>query len=98
MNKMEITFNSTLEKHLEGQNIAKLSRELRIPKSLLHDWIKGKRLPSLKNLDHIKSLADYLGLTLDELLLGSKEVNSLISSISFTDEKRKYKIDIRRIK
>ena len=95
MNKVEITFNSILQEKLKGKSLSLLAKELDIPKSLIHDWVRSGRTPSLKNIAHIKAIADYFDMTLDELLIGQSE--SLISSISFKDENRKYKIDIKRI-
>jgi len=76
--------------------VTQLASELAIPKSLLHDWLNGRQ-PSFKSLPHVKSLAIYLGLSLDELLVdGGRE--SLISSIVFSDGDRKYKINIERMR
>lgn len=90
-------FHHILEDRIASKNISSIAKELDIPKSLLHDWVVSGRTPSLKNIHHIESLANYLGLTLDELLIGNKE-KKIISSISFEDEGRKYQINIERIK
>ncbi len=85
-----------IEEKLAGKNLLQLSKELDIPKSLLHDWISVGRLPSLKNILHLKKLADYLGLTIDELFFEVDKAPA-INSITFTDEGRHYKISIERI-
>lgn len=93
---MSETFSLILQRKLKEKNLSLVARELNIPKTLLHEWLNAKRLPSMKNIAHIKSLADYIGLTLDELLIGSNE-NRTISSISFEDSGRKYRINIERV-
>ena len=85
-----------LKKRLGGENLSKLARDLGIPKTLLHEWVEAKRLPSMKNLAHIKALSNHLGLSLEQLLIG--EENKVISSISFEDDGRKYIIKIERQK
>jgi hypothetical protein len=65
---------------------------------MLHDWVKGKRIPSLNNIEYIKLLADHLGISLEELLTGEKEDKKIISSILFQDDSRQYKIQVERIK
>ena len=94
---MEIKFTKTLAKALDGKNISQIAREIDMPRNLLHDWAKAKRVPSLSNIEYIKKLADYLGLSLDELLVGDDE-KRIISSISFSDEGREYRLIIERTK
>lgn len=90
-------FTKTLSKRLEGANLSKISRDLDIPSTLLFEWKQAKRLPSFKNLPHVKKLADYFGMTVDELLFGANE-GALISSVTFEDNKHQYRIKIERIK
>lgn len=94
---MEIKFTQTLSKALKDKNISQIAREIDMPRNMLHDWAKAKRVPSLSNIDFIKRLADYLGLSLDELLIG-KEERKIISSVSFSDEGREYRLIIERTK
>jgi len=90
-------FSLTLKKKLKGENLARLSRELSIPSTLLFEWRDAKRHPSFKNLIHVRKLADYFGISLEELLFGDS-APSLISSVMFEDNKRKYRIKIERLK
>lgn len=90
-------FHKVLQRHFEGMNLSELSRELDIPRSILQDWIQEKRLPSFKNIDYVKRLARYLGLTLDELFSERSEVK-VITSLIFEDDGRKYKVNIEREK
>lgn len=94
---MEINFTKILSKALDGKNISQIAREIGMPRNMLHDWAKAKRIPSLSNIDHIKSLATYLGLSLEQLLVGDDE-KKVISSVSFRDEGREYKLVIERTK
>lgn len=90
-------FTKTLSKRLEGTNLSKLARDLDMPSTLLFEWKQAKRLPSFKNLHYVKKLADYFGMTVDELLFGVNE-GALISSVTFEDNKHQYRIKIERVK
>ena len=90
-------FNKILKEKLEDENLSKLSRDLKVPSTLLFEWRDAKRQPSFKNLKHVRKLADHFGLSLEELLFGD-ESPSLISSVMFEDNDRKYRINIERLK
>ena len=94
---MELKFSKILGIALKGKNISSVAKELDIPRSLLHDWANSKRIPSLTNIEYIKRLADYLGLSLEEILIGETNKKT-ISSISFHDDLRQYRISVERLK
>ena len=94
---MELKFSKILSSTLKGKNISAIAREIDMPRSMLHDWVKAKRIPSLSNIDFIKRLADYLGLSLEEILIG-EDPKQMISSVSFQDDTRQYRISVERIK
>lgn len=87
-----------LRKRLQGENLSQVARELGISKSLLADWVSSRRLPSLRNIGAVVKLAGYLGLTLEELLLGDVDSQKTIGAISFEDENRHYRVNIKRLK
>jgi transcriptional regulator with XRE-family HTH domain len=95
---MELKVSKILAQRLKGQNLSALAKELEMPRSMLHDWVRGKRIPSLNNIEYIKLLADHLGISLEELLTGEKDDKKIISSILFQDDSRQYKIQVERIK
>ncbi len=95
---MGTKINEILRDRLEGKNLSKISRELNISKSLLADWVSSRRLPSLRNIDAVARLAAYLGLSLEELLLGKDDGRKVISAVTFEDDKRAYRINIERLK
>lgn len=95
---MELKVSKILSQRLKGKNLSALAKELKIPRSMLHDWVKGKRIPSLNNIKHIKQLATHLGISLEELLTGEKDEKKIISSILFQDDSRQYKISVERLK
>lgn len=95
---MESKINDILRERLEGENLSKIARELGISKSLLADWVSARRQPSLKNIKAVAKLAAYLGLSLEQLLLGKDTERKIISAVTFEDEKRAYRINIERIK
>jgi len=97
---MATKFTQIVSERLGDENLTAIARKVGIPKAVLHDWVKGKRLPSVKNIHLVKALADYLGLTLEELLIGSdfqKQEKRIISSVRFSDEDKNYEITIQRI-
>lgn len=87
-----------LKERLAGQNLSKVARELGISKSLLADWVAARRLPSLKNIQAVAKLANYLGLSLEQLLLAKPQESKIISAVSFEDDKRVYRLSIERLK
>ena len=95
---MELKVSKILAHRLKGENLSALAKVLEMPRSMLHDWVKGKRVPSLNNIEYIKKLADYLGITLEELLTGATDEKKVISSVLFQDESRQYKVSIERLK
>lgn len=94
---MEKSFNQILKSQFKDKNLSEISRELGIPRSVLQDWVHENREPSLKNIKHIKKIADYCGISLEELLTGRATFKN-ISDITFEDEDRKYQIIINRLK
>jgi transcriptional regulator with XRE-family HTH domain len=95
---MEAKISEILRTRLKGKNISKLAREIGVSKSLLSDWISSRRLPSLRNIESVAKVAAYLGLTLDQLLLGRETDRKNISTVSFEDDRRSYRIHIERLK
>lgn len=95
----ESSFTLILREHLREKNITALAKEIGAPSTLIHDWVQGRRLPSLKNIKFVKKIADHLGLTLEELLIGtvsaSKE-NRTITNLTFDDAGRSYEVRILR--
>jgi hypothetical protein len=87
-------FTKILNKKLKGVNLSQLSRDLDIPSTLLFEWKQAKRLLSFKNLHHVKKLANYFGMSVDELLFGTSGPD-LITSVMFEDNKKKYRIKLR---
>ena len=94
---MELKFTSVIQERLKGQNLSAIARKLDMPKALLHDWVQSKRLPSFRNLNHVLKLAGFLGLTLEELLIGSSN-RKIISSVEFEDSGQVYQICITKMK
>ncbi len=95
---MELKFSKILAQRLKGKNLSALAKDLDMPRAMLHDWVNSKRIPSLNNLEFIIKLADYLNLSLEEILTGQENEKKIISAITFQDENRQYKMSIERIK
>lgn len=95
---MEAKISDVLRERLKGKNLSQVARELNISKGLLADWVSARRLPSLRNISALSKLADYLGLSLEQLLLGKTSEKKIISNVVFDDEKRSYRINIERLK
>lgn len=87
-------FFDYLQSQLKSSNLSAIALELDIPKALLHDWVQARRSPSLKNMKHVKKIADHLGVSLEYLLFGQQEEEKVVSAISFEDEGKTYKVVI----
>jgi transcriptional regulator with XRE-family HTH domain len=95
---MELKFTTTIQERLADENLSQISDKLNIPRSLLQDWVHNERKPSLANIDHVVSLSKFLGISLEELLVGSIKKSNTVSSITFSDDGREYRINIERLK
>lgn len=95
--KLEETLKE--EFRLKKITLTKVARDCQIPPSVLHGWLHGT-LPSAKNINHIKTLADYLGYSVDHLLFGKKSGNSIkktiVSKTTFTENGIDYHLTIER--
>lgn len=87
-----------LAKYLRERNISAVAREINMPVSLLHDWVRGRRTPSLKNLGHLKSLARFLGLSLSELLGDFNPDRVVVTQVAIEIEKQEYLLKIEKRK
>lgn len=94
--KMMSKFAGLLKKRLAGKNLAQLARELKIPRTVLHDWVTARRTPSLRNIDHLTALAQHLGISLDEMLT-EPNAERVINTMIFEDDGKKYRIKIERV-
>ena len=88
--------NKLLKDKLGNKNLSEVAKEVGISRSVLHDWVHGDRLPSLKNIKHLESLTDYLGISIQKLLTGD-ETGKTISTVTFRDDGKRYRINIERL-
>jgi transcriptional regulator with XRE-family HTH domain len=96
---MEIKLAEVLKRELKGKELKALSKELGIPLSNLHAWINGI-LPNGKNFKNLVKLADYLGLSLDELLLNRKSTTDkaeIITTTIFKDGRSTYRVSVEKV-
>lgn len=77
--------------------MSELARQLKVPRSVLQDWIDGKQ-PSFSNVEYLVRIADYLNLSLEELLVGKDIQSKILTSIVFDDDGRRYQVSINRVK
>lgn len=99
---MEIKLRLVLDRELRNrkESIQDLAGKCKIPVSTLHNWSTGAALPSAKNLKYVPVLADYLGLTISELLFNVKENRpeaSVLFSSMFVDDEKRYKLIIEKL-
>ncbi len=95
---VDAKISAILREKLEGKNLSQVARELSISKSLLADWVANRRVPSIRNIEAVAKLAEYLGLSLEQLLLGRDDNRKVISAVTFEDESRRYRICVERVK
>jgi transcriptional regulator with XRE-family HTH domain len=90
-------FSRRLADLIGNENISAVAKEVGMPISLLHDWVKGRRIPSLRNLRHLISISNYLNMTLDELLGGRRQSGvAHLRSFDFQDGDRKFVVRIEK--
>jgi len=99
---MKVQLDSVLKREIRarGQSINSVSKACGIPLSVLHSWVNGV-LPSAKNLHHIHTLSNYLGLPISILLFNAREdknLSSVLFSSEFADGDLKYRLLIEKIK
>jgi len=96
--KKDVKLSQVLQRELKGKVLSRLASEIGISPSILHDWYSSARKPSAKNMWHLKKLADYLGMTLEEILFDRKPDSQIISSTTFSDRGVQYRINIEKIR
>jgi transcriptional regulator with XRE-family HTH domain len=98
----KIFLKEVLKRELKarGESIQSISVACRIPHSTVHEWTQG-RLPSARNLHHLSTLADHLGISLNALLFNvtddAKNGSSILFSTTFVDEERRYRLIIEKV-
>lgn len=97
MKKKEVVLSKVLKRELKGKVLSKVAKEIGISVAILHDWHSSSRKPSAKNLYQLRKLADYIGLTLEEILFDEKTEKRVICSTVFNDEGKTYRINIERL-
>ncbi len=96
--KKSLRLAQVLQRELKGKVISKVAKEVGLGVSLLHDWHSAARSPSARNMEQARKLANYLGLTLEELLFDERTDREVISSTSFTDRGVQYRVNIERLR
>jgi predicted transcriptional regulator len=99
MSKIKLQEILKLELKVRKITLNALAKECAIPPSVLHGWLHGT-LPSAKNLRHIKTLSDYLQISIDKILFGDKskdQQKQILFQSTFTDGKAQYKVTVEKI-
>lgn len=96
--KKEIKLSQVLQRELKGKILSRVAKEIGVSVSILHDWYSSSRKPSAKNMWQLKKLADYLGLSLEQILFDEKVERQIISSTTFTDRGVQYRVNIEKVK
>lgn len=96
--KKEIKLSQVLQRELQGKVLSRVAKEIGVSVSILHDWYSSSRKPSAKNMWQLKKLADYLGLSLEQILFDEKVERQIISSTTFTDRGVQYRVNIEKVK
>ena len=94
----EIKLSIVLQRELKGKIISRVAKDVGISVSILHDWYSSARRPSAKNMWQLKKLADFLGLSLEEILFDEKSDRHLICSTTFSDRGVQYRVNVEKVK
>lgn len=95
--KDEIKLSKVLQRELKGKVLTRVAKEVGLSPAMLHDWHSSSRRPSAKNMVQLKKLADYLNLTLEEILFDEQKEKHTIATTTFYDNGKTYRINIERI-
>jgi predicted Holliday junction resolvase-like endonuclease len=100
---MSIKLKEVLEKEFKRRKLSinHVANECNIPISVLHGWVKDGVIPSGKNLIHIKSLSEFLGIPVDYMLFENsdeKPSHLILFSSTFRDGNTQYKLTIEKVK
>lgn len=92
-------FSKKLGELLKNKSISQVAKDIDIPKSTLSDWLNSKKGPNMSSMEKVRNLADYLGVTFEELIFGDSlnQESKTITTITFTDENRTYSVQIKKI-
>lgn len=96
--KKEIKLSQVLRRELKGKILSRVAKEVGMSVSLLHDWYNSSRKPASKNLWQLKLLAEYLGLSLDEILFDEQGRKQIISTTTFVDRGVQYRVNIEKMR
>jgi len=96
--RKEIKLSQVLQRELKGKVLSRVAKEIGVSVSILHDWYSSSRNPSAKNMWQLKKLADYLGLSLEQILFDEKIERQIISSTTFTDRGIQYRVNVEKVK
>ena len=91
-----MTFGEFLRNRLADENLSQVARKIGVSRAVLHQWVSGRRTPSLASVESLQRLAAHLNVSLEELLVG-RQAERVISTVTFKDEKRHYRIKIERV-
>jgi transcriptional regulator with XRE-family HTH domain len=87
-----------LQRELKGRVLSRVAKDAGISVSLLHDWHSSARAPSAKNLWHLWRLAEYLGLSLEEILFDEMGGKQFLASLIFSDRGVRYRLCVEKLK
>lgn len=83
---MATPFNDLLRQKLADHCITKVAARIGVRKQLLHSWVHEGRVPTLNHAEAICKLADYLGITLKELITGGRQKHLTVVEPEETDQ------------
>ena len=96
---MTIKIKTILKKLLNDHDLtaAQLARATKTPPQTINNWLSGQEP---RNLNQIKVIADYFGISVDYLVYGQDEKNSKVSIEKFEDEINAgiFEVVLRRVK
>ena len=88
-----------LKRELGDKNLTKLGKQIGINPNQLHEWIRARRSPSAKSFPQLLILAEYLGMTLEELIFdNATDEKTVLASTTFSDDGSTYRVAIEKLK
>lgn len=82
----------------KGISVSRLAKATGVPNTTIANWLAGQ---APKNIEQVKKVADYFGISIDELVFGNKSIEKFKSILrEFTEDEiyaGQYEVVLKRI-
>lgn len=92
---MDMRIARNIKNHISAEklSLSDFAKKVHIPASTLHGWLNGA---TPKNIQDIKKVADYFGISVDELCFGEKMKDVKRTNIKVLIEDQEFELILKR--